>query len=138
MRIPTIVQDMEGPDLTPVIDVVFLLLLFFLVATQFSTEVFELDTRRPNVVKARPLASGTKQIVVNIDADGIFRLAGNAMSEQELQAYLHAQQTTNPDMQTVLINADERVPFRYPAQVMGVCEGEKIRHSCAVDERLSR
>jgi biopolymer transport protein ExbD len=134
MRLPPPADEFDGPNMTPVVDIVFLLLLFFLVATEFSSEVFELDTRRPKVVKARPLASGMRQIVVNIDAEGTCRVEGVVMTEQEFQAYLHQQQTTNPDMQTVLINADERVAFRFPARVMGVCEAEKVKHACAVEE----
>ena len=36
MRLPPETTDTDGPNLTPVIDVVFLLLIFFLVATQFN------------------------------------------------------------------------------------------------------
>jgi biopolymer transport protein ExbD len=134
MRLPPASQDEEGPNLTPVIDVVFLLLIFFLVATQFANDIYQLDTHRPKVVKARPLASGVRQIVVNVDKDGVHRVEGIVFAEQELHAHLHDQQVTNPDMQTVLINADERVAFRFPARVMGICEDEKIKHSCAVEE----
>ena len=38
MRLPEDTNEAEGPNLTPVIDVVFLLLIFFLVATTYDQE----------------------------------------------------------------------------------------------------
>ena len=45
MRVPTYDYENDGPGLTPLIDVVFLLLIFFLVATRFNQEERELDQR---------------------------------------------------------------------------------------------
>ena len=42
--------------MTPVIDVVFLLLIFFLVATEYHQEERELDVVLPEVTQAQPLA----------------------------------------------------------------------------------
>ena len=44
MKISVPTEDFAGPDLTPVIDVVFLLLIFFLVATRYDQEERELET----------------------------------------------------------------------------------------------
>ena len=38
MKLPDDSQEADGPNLTPVIDVVFLLLIFFLVATEYAAE----------------------------------------------------------------------------------------------------
>ena len=43
MRLSEESVEEAGPDLTPVIDVVFLLLIFFLVATEYHQEERELD-----------------------------------------------------------------------------------------------
>ena len=47
MRLPDESHQSDGPNLTPVIDVVFLLLIFFLVATRFDQEEKELDLELP-------------------------------------------------------------------------------------------
>jgi CheY-like chemotaxis protein len=49
MKLPLNNTESEGPNLTPVIDVVFLLLIFFLVATRFDQEERELDVELPEV-----------------------------------------------------------------------------------------
>ena len=56
MRLPEENTGNAGPDLTPVIDVVFLLLIFFLVATEYHQEERELEVVLPEVTQAQPLA----------------------------------------------------------------------------------
>jgi biopolymer transport protein ExbD len=135
MKTFTSEEQSDGPNLTPVIDVVFLLLIFFLVATRFDQEERELDTRLPQVVQARPLTSGQRQIIVNIGEKGDFKVAGKTLTAKQMETLLSEEAGKNPNMQSVQIRADERVPFKYPALVMGICEREKIKHSCAVQQR---
>ena len=52
MKIAVPTEDFAGPDLTPVIDVVFLLLIFFLVATRYDQEERELEVVLPEVTQA--------------------------------------------------------------------------------------
>jgi biopolymer transport protein ExbD len=135
MKLPLSDEQGEGPNLTPVIDVVFLLLIFFLVATRFDQEEREVDTRLPQVVQARPLTAGQRQIIINIDEKGDFKVAGKELTGKQIETLLHEEAVKNPSMQSVQIRADERVPFKYPALVMGICERENIKHSCAVQQR---
>ena len=53
MRLPEDTSDSDGPNLTPVIDVVFLLLIFFLVATRYDQEERELEVDLPEVTEAQ-------------------------------------------------------------------------------------
>lgn len=133
MRLPEPEQENGGPNLTPIIDVVFLLLIFFLVATQFAQKEREITTRLPQVVQARPLAGGSRQIIVNISETGEYKVVAKTYSSQQLSDLLHSEAVTNPGLQTVLIRADERVPFKFPAEVMGFCEREGMKFSCAVE-----
>lgn len=135
MRLPPVEDDSESLNinLTPVIDVMVLLLIFFIGVSQFAREEREVDTRLPQVVEARPLAMGNRQIIVNINQRGEFIVTGERYNEEQLTALLHQETSKNPEMQTVQIRADERVPFRFPAQVMGLCERQNIKHLCAVE-----
>jgi biopolymer transport protein ExbD len=71
---------------------------------------------------------------VNVSTTGEYKISGKSYSEKQLEALLQQESRKNPDMQSVQIRADERVAFRYPAKVMGICEREKIKHSCAVKQ----
>ena len=131
MRLPPPDSESEGPNLTPIIDVVFLLLIFFLVATRFVQEERELEAQLPEVVAARPLASGFRQIIVNVTDKGQYTIEGNIYNEKQLESLLHQENLKNPDMQTVQIRADERGIFKYPVKVMGICQREKIKFTIA-------
>ena len=48
-------------SLTPLIDVVFLLLIFFLVATRFAQEDRELDVELPSASEAKPLVASQRR-----------------------------------------------------------------------------
>lgn len=135
MKIPAVEEEIEGISMTPVIDVVFLLLIFFLVASRFAREERDIDTRLPQVVEARPLASGNRQIIVNVNQRGEYIVAGQRYNEQQLAGLLQQETRKNPDMQSVQIRGDERVPLGYVAQVMAMCEQQRIKHAIAV-ERL--
>lgn len=135
MKLPATEDDFDNINLnlTPVIDVVILLLIFFIGVSQFAHSEREVDTRLPQVVEARPLASGTRQIIVNVNQRGEFIVAGEKLTFAQLAGLLQEETRKNPEMQTVQIRADERVPFGYAAQVMGLCERQNIKHICAVE-----
>ncbi len=131
MRLPPAEAESEGPNLTPVIDIVFLLLIFFLVATQFDEEEREIATRLAEVVDAQPLTKPPQELIVNILQEGTYKVHGKIYQEEALGQLLHDLSLKNPH-QSVQIRADERVPFRYPARVMSLCEGEHLNHRCSV------
>ena len=125
-------SESDGPNLTPVIDVVFLLLIFFLVATRFNQEEREIGTRLAEVAEAQPLTMPPQEVIVNITEKGDFIVAGRTLSRESLASFLHEVAVKNPSTQKVQLRTDERVSFGHAAQVMGLCERENIKHYCTV------
>jgi len=132
MRLPIAESEGEGMNLTPLVDVVFLLLIFFLVATRFDQEEREIATRLAEVSKAQPLSMPPNEVVININEQGQYVVVGKTLDEDTLAGFLHDLAIKNPGTQTVQIRADRMVPFRFPAKVMGLCERERIEHYCTV------
>jgi biopolymer transport protein ExbD len=108
--------------MTPLIDVVFLLLIFFLVATQFAQEDYELQVQLPSASEAQPLMVEPKELFINIDEHGEYFVQGRSMSQQEVEETLRQAVADNPVHQTVVIRADRRVPFDYVVTIMNLCE----------------
>lgn len=108
--------------MTPLIDVVFLLLVFFLVATQFAQEDYELEVQLPSASEAQPLMAEPKELFINIDEHGEYFVHGRAMSQQEVEEVLRQAVADNPVHQSVVIRADRRVPFDYVVTIMNLCE----------------
>ena len=135
MRLPTNDSELESLNVIPLIDIFLVLLIFFLVATRMGEEEREISVRLAEVAKAQPLSMPPQQIVVNVTDKGDYVIVGQALDEQRLGDFLHDLSLKNPGTQNVQIRADERVPFAYPARVMGLCERENLQHFCTVAER---
>lgn len=126
MRLPEDNAVSEGIDLTPVIDVVFNLLIFFLVATRFDQEERQLPVSLPEVAQAQPL-SMTQEVVVNITREGNFFVAQKEYSEGDLLTLLQAIREKNPH-QSVLIRSDGDTSWKFGVKVMGLCNKANIEN----------
>jgi biopolymer transport protein ExbD len=108
-------------NITPLIDVVFQLLLFFLVATRFEQEDRELDVKLPSASEARPLVASVRTLFVNIDEEGRYFVDGKQMTLPEVDDFLAQAKASNPVGQSVTIRADKRGALDHAVQVMNLC-----------------
>jgi len=108
-------------SLTPLIDVVFLLLIFFLVTSEFEDEERRLDIVLPSATSAVPMTSKPREVVVDIDDAGKLYLRGKVTPLDELEEVLKTAVASNPTNQTVVIRADQATSFQPVVNVMDVC-----------------
>jgi biopolymer transport protein ExbD len=114
-------------SLTPLIDVVFLLLIFFLVATEFAEQERELRVLLPEASEAQPLTSRPRELFVNIDAEGRYFVRGETLTLDELQLALKTAWVNNPDRTSVIVRADRRCPWQYVVAAINACLKANIR-----------
>ena len=119
-------------DMTPMIDCVFQLLLFFLVASHFEEQARvtgegALDADLPSVATAMPMVMKPREIIVNVDRSGVYFLDGQRHSEQQLAGRFKRAQTDNPGTVSVVIRGDEGADWKYVARAMSLCNQAKIR-----------
>jgi len=138
MRLSASEEPTEGLNLTSVIDVVFLLLIFFLVATRFDQEERELTIDMAEVPEAQPLSMPPNEVIVNVDAGGNYQVAGEVLSESALGELLHRLSVRNPGTQSVQIRVDRRTAFQYPAAAASLCAREGLRYRCSVRQQYER
>src|SRR2546421_11911349 len=110
MRLPPSEQDLGVPNMMPLIDVVFLLLIFFLMPSRFEQEERELKVALPEVAEAQPLAM-TQELVINITPEGKYIVAKKEHSEAQLAALLQQTRRNNPH-RSVLIRGDARAAWK--------------------------
>jgi len=116
-------------SLTPLIDIVFLLLIFFLVATRFAEEDREMDVELPAASEARPLIVQPKEIFINIDEQGRIFSGGDRYDLVKLEEMLRRAKTNNPVNQSVILRADKRCELEKVVQVINVCNKVRVSHS---------
>ena len=91
-------------DLTPLIDVVFLLLLFFILAATFSQPV--LQVALPSASTAAPAENDPSRLVLSIDQSGGLNYGGQAMAVEDIPGLL----STRPEG-PVELRVDRAAPF---------------------------
>lgn len=114
-------------SLTPLIDVVFLLLIFFLVATKFAEEERELDVLLPEASEAQPLTSKPREMFINIDDKGRYFVTGKILTLDQLYPILKAAWVNNPGRASVVIRADKRCRWEFVVAAMNACNKANIR-----------
>ena len=124
-------QAIGSLSITPLIDVVFLLLIFFLIATRFSDEERQLDLNLPSVTEALPVTAQPNEIVVNINAEGQFFIDGAFRQLEQVEQILRRAQANNPLTQTVVIRADKKADWDYVATAIDVCKKSGIQEFTA-------
>ena len=121
MRIRQEQTEEEGQlNLMPLIDMVFLLLIFFLVATTFAQEERDLSIKLPGTGRASALSSPQQQLIINIQADGSIKVGPERVEPNRLAEML-ADVAVNQPNREVLIRADERSWHKYFAGVADLC-----------------
>jgi biopolymer transport protein ExbD len=108
-------------SLTPLIDVVFLLLIFFLVTSQFEEEERRLNIVLPSATSASPMVHRPREIIVDVDAQGNVYLRGQPTTLVELEKLLVAAVVENASNQSVIIRADGSASFQPVVSVMDLC-----------------
>lgn len=108
-------------SLTPLIDVVFLLLIFFLVTSRFEEEERRLNIVLPSATSAAPMIHRPREIVVDVDAQGNIYLRGQPTDFEELRRLLVSAVVNHPIHQSVIIRADANASFQPVVNVMDLC-----------------
>ncbi len=119
-------RALDSLNLTPLIDVVFLLLIFFLVATRFAQDDRELPVLLPSAASAVPMTTEPTELVVNVDATGQYMILGERMSLDKVESILRRSVADNPINQMVIIRGDRNVAFQAVVSVMDLCNKLKV------------
>ncbi|MHC4377341.1 MAG: ExbD/TolR family protein, partial [Planctomycetota bacterium] len=80
--------DELAQNLAPMIDVVFLLLIFFMVATTFVDPEQELDLEPPTTESGAEWTEAPEELVIQVTRDGRILLEGLELDEGTLRARL--------------------------------------------------
>lgn len=100
----------NSPDITPLIDVMFFMLVFFMVFSTIKTEPMGLDVELPRAVTGSPQTSTSFEVLV--DKSGVFYVSGRMVTGTELQQQLTERLRVNPDI-FVIVKADREVRYEH-------------------------
>lgn len=113
-------------DLTPVIDMVFLLLIFFLVATTFHQTEREMKIALPFASSTEPITTLLQELVINVDHEGRIYIGGRPVDAAQLRETVTAAVASNPE-QKVTVRGDRDTAYANVVSVLDICKGAGIQ-----------
>lgn len=125
MPLKPISDDAIQLNLTPMIDVLFLLIIFFMVATEFSQAERSVDLELPKVGEAGTNPSPPTPHIVQVTAAGDLLLDGQVRTPDELTAALAelVQQSVEVD---VVVHGDATSQFQHVATALAQCRAAGV------------
>jgi len=137
MPLKTQFDEMPSVNMTSMIDIVFLLIIFFMVGTKFAEEERKIALEVPHVSDRGTLTSAPERCVVNVYRDGDVTLDGQTLSLGELTSRLSSARRQHAEL-AVLVRGDGTGQFQRVAEVLNACKQAGIAElaiSVKVDER---
>ena len=109
-----------GIQLAPLVDVLLLLLIFFLMTWNAARNENELDVKVPKASAAKEKPAPIGDVVVNVKADGNVVVNRRTLTPQELTDLLKGLVQLNAE-QAVVIRGDEAGAYRNIVNVLNIC-----------------
>ncbi len=127
MPLKTQPLDEPGIDLTSMLDVVMLLIIFFMIGTRFSEEERQTDIQVPTIADNSALTGTPDEIVLNVSEAGQVTIKGEALSSDSLATLLRNAQAGFPS-QGVIIRGDGRCRYQQIMDAFSTCKEAGIRN----------
>ena len=115
----------SGFQIAPMVDIVFLLLIFFLVTWNFARYETELDVKVPTAKEGKESRRSVGEVIINVKTDGSIVMNRKTLTPEELGATLRKIAELYPD-QAVILRGDEGADYRHIVAVLDVCRGANI------------
>lgn len=121
-------EEVPHINMTPMVDVVLCLLIFFMAATRlYDWDEDQLTVRVPEVADAAPLTSAPEDLTLAIAEPGRVVVGGKTYDLPALTALLTEARARYPD-QGVLVRGEAALSYQHVADVLASCEAAGIRN----------
>jgi biopolymer transport protein ExbD len=114
-----------GFMIAPMIDILLVVLVFFIVTWNFALAENELDVRVPSAAKANEPQPYVGQVVINVKSDGSIVVNRQTKTGPELLEQLKKLSQLYPD-QAVIVRGDEAVDYKHIVEVLDICRQADI------------
>ena len=115
----------RGFLIAPMVDILLVLLGFFMLTWSFSRQERELDVQMPSAGEAKEQRRSVGEVIINVKADGSLVMNRRPMSPEELLTALSRVASLYPD-QAVVLRGDQRVDYGHIVQTLDLCRRANI------------
>ena len=118
MRIPYQSRLSSGANMTPMIDVVFLLIIFFLVSSHLARQEHRLPVELPFAEKFSPLDPEKQSLTIRVDLDRQIYVSGDDVDISQLRQILADYQASRGASAAIRIRTDSAVQYQYVEPIL--------------------
>jgi biopolymer transport protein ExbD len=119
-------------EIGPLLDMVFILLIFFVITTNFNRET-GVDVTKPKAQSSVSL--GNKTILVGISREGTLHIHGRQVTPEGLYSILNREVARRPDASVVIVG-DKGSTLGRSVEVMDICRNAGVsKVSVSADKR---
>ncbi len=119
MRLAKKQDDEVGFQLAPMIDMTFLLLVFFMVTTKISKEQVKVDIKLPTAANAVIPSDVSDRDIISIDGGGNLFIGHRPATKKELTEHLKARFKNTPPLR-LYVRADRNTPGKQIKELMKI------------------
>ena len=112
-------------QMAPLIDIIFLTLVFFMTLSVFAQMESEINISVPKSETSTEMMRSAGEIMINITKEGMFIVNQENVSSKELESMLKRVSGLFPD-QPVIIRADENAIHKHIVRVLDACAKANI------------
>ncbi|MFH1708851.1 MAG: biopolymer transporter ExbD [Planctomycetota bacterium] len=128
-----LVEMTADMDMTPMIDVVFNLIIFFMLVSHFTSQLTAADVVLPDASCASADVDNPQRLVVNVSRDGTYRVMGvaypAAILTRKVAAYGFLHGIDRPASSAaggLHVRADRRTPYKFVQQIYNMAQAGGI------------
>jgi len=119
--------DREEPiiNISSLLDVMFILLIFFLATSTLQKEEHDIQVNLPTHSDDSSLSAQSRTLIINVRKDGNYYMQNAIKSLEEMKKVIQDAVVQNPE-QKVLIRGDKEALHGYVAAAVGACKSAGI------------
>jgi biopolymer transport protein ExbD len=114
-------EERHGLRIAPLIDVILLLLIFFMVTTSFSENEKDIAVALAHASEGSERERAPTVLIVNVRKDGIIVVDQMLRTLDELERHLRSAKSRHPRV-VVVVRCDRDAPHRHFVRVLNLCE----------------
>jgi biopolymer transport protein ExbD len=118
--------EKPGFQLAPMVDVVFLLLCFFITSQLYAQWEEEVDVSLPSASTGETPKRLPGEVIVNVRMNGVVVVNGRILDDAGLESMLQRLSKITRKGQPILIRADKEADFQHIVRVLDYCRKADI------------
>ena len=115
-------SEHSGFQMAPMVDVMFLLLIFFMVSSIYYQREKKLEIKLPHAESGSPTQRVMGELIINVDKDGSYYVNSYKRDIEGVEEILDSIASASGESRPIIIRGDGETPHKYIVKVFDTCQ----------------